>query len=413
MCEEGRTDFSGFEFPGDAWFGSASFSGDAWFERASFSGPAYFALARFESYAGFMLARFDGAASFNAVRGDRAFTLADAHFEQVPDFIQAHFEEAPRLDHVTVAPRMIPAYPPLEKREGEDGKKIQPGKWEVRLHGAGHLASLPLRFASGARRRVTRGLADGDDSRDIPARWRALKRLAIQAHDQDREHEFFAQEIRAARFVSDWPWPRPLLEVKGWLGFFRFLAGYAYGLTSNYGRSVLLPFLWWCGGVALAANFYFGEHRATVEAHPLPRPWGETVNLAAPVSFWQAGRGRAQSPCFSTPAQRADEATPRKEKTPAPAIEVVGLSAHLRDQTGAAHEALQLALRDGFLILYGDADTAHRTYGCLYGVELYGGGTPVAIVPPQVGFWSAMHKLWSGIMIFLFGLALRNMLKMK
>jgi hypothetical protein len=46
-------------------------------------------------------------------------------------------------------------------------------------------------------------------------------------------------------------------------------------------------------------------------------------------------------------------------------------------------------------------------------VELYGGGTPVAIVPPQVAFWSAMHKLWSAIMIFLFGLALRNMLKMK
>jgi hypothetical protein len=70
-------------------------------------------------------------------------------------------------------------------------------------------------------------------------------------------------------------------------------------------------------------------------------------------------------------------------------------------------------LRDGFLILYGDADTAHRIYGCLYGVELYGGGTPVAVVPAQVATASAIHKIWSAIMIFLFGLALRNMLKMK
>jgi hypothetical protein len=94
-------------------------------------------------------------------------------------------------------------------------------------------------------------------------------------------------------------------------------------------------------------------------------------------------------------------------------VSVIALSEKLRAQTSAPYEALQLALRDGFLILYGDADTAHRTYGCLYGVELYGGSTPVAIVPPQVGFWSAMHKLYSAVMIFLFGLALRNMLKMK
>lgn len=76
-------------------------------------------------------------------------------------------------------------------------------------------------------------------------------------------------------------------------------------------------------------------------------------------------------------------------------------------------EAIELALRDGFLILYGDADTAHRVYGCLYGVELYGGSGPEAIIPQRVAFWSAMHKLYSAVMIFLFGLALRNMLKMK
>jgi hypothetical protein len=45
-------------------------------------------------------------------------------------------------------------------------------------------------------------------------------------------------------------------------------------------------------------------------------------------------------------------------------VAIVGLSDHLRANTGATWEAFQLALGDGFLTLYGDADTAHRTYGC-------------------------------------------------
>jgi hypothetical protein len=55
----------------------------------------------------------------------------------------------------------------------------------------------------------------------------------------------------------------------------------------------------------------------------------------------------------------------------------------------------------------------HRTYGCLYGVELYGGSNPLAVVPSAVSTASAAQKLFSALMIFLFGLALRNMLKVK
>ncbi len=41
------------------------------------------------------------------------------------------------------------------------------------------------------------------------------------------------------------------------------------------------------------------------------------------------------------------------------------------------------------------------------------GGDPVPIVPPGVSIASAVQKIFSAVMIFLFGLALRNMLKMK
>jgi hypothetical protein len=40
----------------------------------------------------------------------------------------------------------------------------------------------------------------------------------------------------------------------------------------------------------------------------------------------------------------------------------------------------------------------------LYGIELNSKSAPIAIVPPAAGLWSALHKLYSAIMIFLFAL---------
>ncbi len=54
----------------------------------------------------------------------------------------------------------------------------------------------------------------------------------------------------------------------------------------------------------------------------------------------------------------------------------------------------------------------HRTYGCLYGIERYG-GNPVPFVPGFANDASGIQKVLSALYIFLFGLALRNMLKMK
>jgi hypothetical protein len=89
------------------------------------------------------------------------------------------------------------------------------------------------------------------------------------------------------------------------------------------------------------------------------------------------------------------------------------LSDQLRARTSAPNEALHLAFRNAFLVLDGGEEAAHRIYGCLYGLELYNQGDPVPIVPPGVSIASAVQKLFSAVMIFLFGLALRNMLKMK
>jgi hypothetical protein len=387
--------FSDARFAENAVFETARFASNAFFVRAVFQDTADFSLVKFDQYADFGRVQFHCAANFNAVRGDRAFSLAEVTFEHVPDFIQAHFEEAPRLDNLTVVARMIPAFPALGRRKGENGEDIEPTRIQKTRHWLKRKRTLPSRILRG----VWPRLMNAD--RDIPARWRALKRLALQAHDQDREHEFFAQEIRSARFAGDWPVPWPVWKASVWLGFFRFWFGILYGLFSNYGRSVARPALWWFLGVAVAAVFYLGEQpgmawqRALAEHRGAVSPYAATT-----LEAW-----RQRRPCY--------EPRPRPTAFTSGEVSVIALSEKLRAQTSAPYEALQLALRDGFLFLYGDADTAHRTYGCLFGVELYGGGTPVAIVPPQIGMWSALHKLYSAIMIFLFGLALRNMLKMK
>jgi hypothetical protein len=59
-----------------------------------------------------------------------------------------------------------------------------------------------------------------------------------------------------------------------------------------------------------------------------------------------------------------------------------------------------------------DNSVTHQAFGCLYRVKRYG-GNPVAYVPRSVAIASGVQKLFSAVFIFLFGLAVRNMLKVK
>jgi len=85
-----------------------------------------------------------------------------------------------------------------------------------------------------------------------------------------------------------------------------------------------------------------------------------------------------------------------------------GLGEKLRSRTNARAEALHLAFRNALSAIDAGGDASYRIYGCLYGIE---GSNP--IVPVTVSTASAIQKLISGVLIFLFGLALRNMLKVK
>jgi len=196
-----RAYFLGAEFHATLDCDDAEFLNNALFHAAHFHADAYFNDAKFQGSAFFDNCIFRKRASFVAIRSQVGFDLSGAEFGRVPDFTQATLHRHPRLDNVTVAP----------------------GKWTGPVYHD-----------------------NGQIDRDAPAKFRELKRFAIQGEDHRSELEFHAQEIRTSRFVTD-----------SW-GDFRFWIGWLYEVTSDFGRSVGRPFGIWClVGLAAFCAYYF------------------------------------------------------------------------------------------------------------------------------------------------------------
>ncbi|MCH9752485.1 MAG: pentapeptide repeat-containing protein [Alphaproteobacteria bacterium] len=366
----GRARFSGTAwfaeatFEENAWFNTATFKGKAGFGGAKFKGNALFDSATFKGYTTFVKAGFLGLTDFSAIHSERAFSLADATFKRVPDFIQANFTEAPRLDESHFGSGFV---------EGE---------------------TFSARFKSRIKR-----LFGGDP--DVPARWRALKRLAIQGHDHEREQIFFPMEIRSARFVTDWPLPLRFWKRTSFAGFIRFWFGILYGITSVYGRSVLWPTIWLIVSTGIFAALYLGESQTRAGTTPASFLERSVATFSAmgsgTVSLATGARQRySDYPC-SIPAENGTHA----------------LEPATANTTDALTEAVQLAIANGSVLgaLQGPS-ASRRTYGCLFGFSegpkkrlLY------PIVPATVSSWLLLQKTIAIILIFLLGLGIRNMLK--
>jgi hypothetical protein len=135
---------------------------------------------------------FEKEANFTAMRGGISFSLAEAQFCMVPNFIQANFSEAPRLDNLHIEP-------------------IYKGNLE------------------------------------LPARWRALKRLAVQSLDHEQELLFFKGELQSQRWTEGNKWPAG------------FLLNLLYQVISDYGRSAWRPLLIWLGLTILVGSVLFAS----------------------------------------------------------------------------------------------------------------------------------------------------------
>lgn len=382
----GNTGFIGTKFSGYADFDDAKFSGKVCFQSATFEGFTSFEFstfgrdlicttARFEGPADFSHAVFEKEADFSSVKSKVGFTLSDASFARVPDLLQTEFHREPRLDNVRV--RRTWVGPQLNWRSWRRTPPERPFPPSSQTHSAPTLIQR-LRSAWTFIRQIQLPFTI---DRDAPAKFRELKNYAIKGEDTPRELEFHAQEIRTSRFVSDWPWPWPV----------RFWFGYLYSIFSAFGRSLFRPGVTWAVLILVFAALHLGEN-ATVAA----------ARRQAGAEGWWSG---AQA-YVTTTYDAWQTASPCETRQPT-------LQPVVRDSTNAPREALLLALSNALVIFTeSGSEAARRVYGCLYGLEQDGDNT-VAVVPSFVSFWSTIQKMLSAVLIFLFGLGLRNMLKLK
>ena len=180
-----KADFVEATFFRGAYFGSAKFEGDAKFQQCSFNSAVFFSASSFKKLA-----------TFRGISGKSLFSLNNVKFSDVPDFTEAHFEEAPQFDSVELGPVRI--------------QKLQAHELDT----------------------------------NFPSRWRALRRLANQAHDYERELQFLKCEIIARRGTKD-----KLTHARFWFGWI-------YQLLSDFGRSMGRPLFWLGISLMLFAAIY-------------------------------------------------------------------------------------------------------------------------------------------------------------
>ncbi|SEO18075.1 Uncharacterized protein YjbI, contains pentapeptide repeats [Nitrosospira multiformis] len=338
----GYARFGNAAFSGNAGFEEAKFSDNVWFDEATFSKPAKFEKVMFYSNAGFYktkfsdnvgfdeamfcgnagfyqvifesIADFSGTtfrkeANFVAIKGQSFFTLKNVRFLSVPDFEQANFAEAPRLDHLSVQ-------------------------------------------------------ALGNEP-DIAARWRALRRLATQGHDYQRELNFLADEIKSLRGVEDKKWPCPTNLFKGkkiWPGAGRYWAGLFYQRLSDFGRSAFRPLLWWMSATAVFWLYYLSAH--------LEFSGWDSIEILSTIPPLTCVSETSSSPLMA---------------------------------------ALYLSVNNGLVISgLSRSEKLMQSYVCLYGKNELG-----PIMPDVVVFAGITQTIFSAVLIFLFLLALRNYFRIK
>ena len=181
----GDARFDKAEFFGTARFGKAEFHHEARFDNVKFQCNKYAAIfeqCRFRNYASFSGCTFSSEANFEAIHSASKFNLAEVTFEALPNFIQANFKEPPRFDHLTLKTPLVTSEPKKPK-------------------GCSHVALRNrimqcFKVSAGRSRQANEAKNYGSNQeKDDASKFRALKALAIRAHDREREHLFFKGDL--------------------------------------------------------------------------------------------------------------------------------------------------------------------------------------------------------------------------
>jgi hypothetical protein len=376
MRVEGRSHFQDAKFAGRANFFEARFGGDVSFAKAAFGGPALFHGCQL-GHEGFWLGcTFLDTGDFSNLSAARKVTFKETEFKQSVTFAQSRFEGPVSFASVRFADTAD--FSAIQSRVAfvlaDAVFDNVPSFLEASFHEPPRVDNMSV--ADPLKRMHNWKAAHADDPRppffwlmkvcsdpDASAKFRRLKKLAYEAQDQTREQEFFAQEVRCRRFWNDKPFGQGLARF--WLGWF-------YGGVANFGRSLARPILLWGLSILLFTGFFLAQR--TFLLAPAPQATGPAQASFAPVL---SGLHNAQ--CV---ASRSDP---------------IG-------------EALYLSMRNALLrIEWDDIATARRVFGCLYGLEPSG----FPIIPLSVSTISLLQSVISGALIFMFLLALRNLLKVR
>jgi uncharacterized protein YjbI with pentapeptide repeats len=329
-----EADFSGATFASHASFAGTKFQGVARFtrpasysERVRFLGPADFSEASFAGAAYFEDVDFCALATFDSLDSTAIFSLASSRFKVVPSLFGATFR-ALRFDNVQTP-------------------RNNPFGWT--------------------------------QDKDAPARFRELRRRAIESKDPERELEFFAQEIRTSRFHAE---RLPAFIPRLWEG--RFYFGWVYGALSDYGRSIWRPVLSWLALLLLCATIYLGANGDMQKARVALHSSGMIETILGYATTTRAA--------LTNPPPCADRA--------------------LSGETNPVIEAYQLSLHNALVFESSRPETGRRTLACLYG---YGASDPEKNprMSPVVSTVSTLQSLASGVLIFLLLLAARNLLRLR
>lgn len=236
----GAVGFATATFSGDARFASATFNEDVWFDHALFGESAVFHSATFKGEAVFTSAAFGGGAEFAAARFSGGAGFRSATFSGEAEFRSATFSG-------------FVYFPEAEfgAPGGDQGvgfTDCQFGK-PTSFRDAKFHARFPD-FAGAV-------LHDKTTLTDTPANWpqdtqsdpaQAKASCATIRHNlgkqglPEAEHFFFRREMGFAGQIGGW-WERLPYRAFGWV--------------SDYGYSILTPFLWLCllivGGASVLA----------------------------------------------------------------------------------------------------------------------------------------------------------------
>ncbi len=388
--------FRGFLFPGTASFLNASFSGDVSFAKVNFLSNAMFDFAEFSGNADLSGANFSGAASFWNIFAHSHVNFANANFAGYSEFGKAHFCG----DRPTFAKANFP-----------NGASFYGAKFwgsaefvDAKVDRSFNMSGVEFTQVPGFNQADFRQAPDLDDVKfPLPSFWRrgkaefipqyrAIRRIAVQGADYEREQMALKGEIRSKRGTE-----HRLYHAGFWYGLL-------YDALSDFGRSTWRPLIAWLACIAIFAVYFLGQTEGMTSARAQQPELRSTTPVAYLMTAWDA----LWSSPYCYPGTKPLSADPKE----GPDDRFTGLVEKVRASTTVVNEAFSIAYHNAVIVLDSSGDSVHRAYGCLYGVERYG-GNPVAYVPRNVAIASGIQKVLSAVFIFLFGLALRNMLKVK